>query len=215
MSHLEIIQWLLQGTVITIKLTIMGGILTIIIAFIVGLLRLSKNMVIRTITRIYVEIFRGTSLLVQLYWFYFVLPFFGIQLSAMQAGVLVLGLSYGAYAQEAVRSAILAIPKGQIEAGVALNMRSSQIMRHIILPQAVVRMIPPLGNRLIQLLKGTALVSLITLSELMYQGVKVRMLTMKSAEVFSLVLIIYFILAIPLRLSIRWSENYLGKWREA
>ena len=138
---------LLKGVTITAILTVLGGALTLFVAFVVGLLRISENPIIRGITKVYVEIFRGTSLLVQLYWFYFVVPFFGIRLTAMQAGVLVLGLSYGAYAQEAVRSAILAVPEGQREAGIAMNMKSSQIMRHVIIPQAIVRKVPQLGNR--------------------------------------------------------------------
>jgi polar amino acid transport system permease protein len=206
---------LLKGVKITAILTVLGGALTLFVAFVVGLLRISENPIIRGITKVYVEIFRGTSLLVQLYWFYFVVPFFGIRLTAMQAGVLVLGLSYGAYAQEAVRSAILAVPEGQREAGIALNMKSSQIMRHVIIPQAIVRMVPPLGNRLIQLLKGTALVSMITLSELMYQGVKARMLTLQNAKVFGLVLIIYYLLAYPIRMGVNWTEKKVGNWRDA
>lgn len=124
-----------------------------------------------------------------------------------------LGLSYGAYAQEAVRSAILAVPKGQREAGISLNMNSFQIMRYVIVPQAIVRMIPSVGNRLVQLLKGTSLVSLITISELMYQGVKVRMLTMESAKIFGLVLIIYYFLAVPIRMGVNGTEKKVGYWR--
>lgn len=206
---------LLKGVKITVILTVLGGGLTLLLAFVVGLLRISENPIIRGITKAYVEVFRGTSLLVQLYWFYFVVPLFGLRLTAMQTGVLVLGLSYGAYAQEAVRSAILAVPDGQREAGIALNMKSSQIMRRVIVPQAIVRMIPPMGNRLIQLLKGTALVSMITLSELMYQGVKARMLTLENAKVFGLVLVIYYLLAYPLRMGISWTEKKVGNWRNA
>lgn len=206
-------MFLVKGIKITVILTVLGSALTLSIAFVVGLLRISKNPIIRGITRVYVEIFRGTSLLVQLYWFFYVLPFFGLRLTPIQTGVLVLGLSYGAYAQEAVRSAILAVPKGQREAGIALNMKSSQIMRHVIVPQAIVRMIPSVGNRLIQLLKGTSLVSLITISELMYQGVKVRMLTMESAKIFGLVLIFYYLLAVPIRMGVNGTEKKVGYWR--
>jgi polar amino acid transport system permease protein len=143
------VPFLLKGVVITIELTVMAAVLAFIMSFIAGFARLSKYAIVRVITQIYVEVFRGTSLLVQLFWVYFVLPFFGIELSAMMTGVLVLGLNYGAYGSEVIRSSILAIPKGQIEAGIALNMSSNLIMRKVILPQALLIMLPPLGNYLI------------------------------------------------------------------
>jgi len=212
-SYIDIIPFLLLGLGVTIKLTIFSAVLAFIIAFIVGLARLSKHCLIRIAAKIYVEFFRGTSLLVQLFWAYFVLPFFGLELTAMQAGIVVMGLNYGAYSSEIVRSAILAIPKGQREAGVALNLFPRQIMFRIILPQAFLIMLPPFGNNLIELLKGTALVSLITLSDLMFQGVKMNMMTMRTTEVFTSILLIYFMIAYPLTLGVRWFEKKLSAGR--
>lgn len=205
--------YLLTGVGITIKLTIMAAILAFVMSFIAGFARLSKYRIIRVITQIYVEVFRGTSLLVQLFWVYFVLPFFGIEISAMATGVLVLGLNYGAYGSEVIRSSILAIPKGQTEAGIALNMSSSQIMRRIIVPQATLIMLPPLGNYLIELLKSTSLVSLITLHDLMFVGNMINNVTLRTVEIYSLVLIIYFLLAYPLTLGIRRLEKRLSAGR--
>nr|WP_214658803.1 ectoine/hydroxyectoine ABC transporter permease subunit EhuC [Candidatus Formimonas warabiya] len=212
-SYLDIIPFLLNGLGVTIQLTVMAAILAFMVAFIVGLARLSKYRIMRIAAKIYVEFFRGTSLLVQLFWAYFVLPLFGLELTAMQAGVMIMGLNYGAYSSEIVRSAILAIPKGQTEAGVALNLSPRQIMFQIILPQAFLIMLPPFGNNLIELLKGTALVSLITLSDLMFQGVKMNMTTMRTTEVFTSILLIYFVLAYPLTLGVRWCEKKLSAGR--
>jgi polar amino acid transport system permease protein len=212
-GYLELLPGLLKGVVVTVKITFLAGILTFIIAFVTGIARLSKIRIIRWIFTIYVEFFRGTSLLVQLFWAYFVLPFFGINLTPMQAGVFVLALSYGAYVSEVVRGSILAIPEGQKEAGIALNMSKNQIMRLIILPQAFLIMLPSFGNYLIELLKGTALVSLVTISDLMFQGMTLKMATLQSTKIFTMVLIIYFILAYPLTLVIRWHEKRLTKGR--
>jgi polar amino acid transport system permease protein len=179
---LDLLSALLPGVGITLQLTVFSAILAFILAFIVGFGRLSKYRSIRTISTIYVEFFRGTSLLVQLFWAYFVLPHFGLELSAMQAGIIVLGLNYGAYASEVVRSSILAVPKSQTEAGIALNMTPTQIMHRIILPQAFLTMLPPFGNLLIELLKGTALVSLITLGDLMFMGAQLRITTLRTVQ---------------------------------
>lgn len=166
----DLIPPLWRGVGITVQLTIMASILAVIASFLAGFARLAKYRLLRSLSGFYVEVFRGTSVLVQLFWVYYVLPFFNLELTAMQTGVLVLGLNYGAYGSEIVRSSILAIPKHQTEAGIALNMTPIQIMARVILPQAVLMMLPPFGNLLIELLKGTALVSLITLSNLMFQG---------------------------------------------
>jgi polar amino acid transport system permease protein len=209
----DLLPTLLRGVGVTVQLTVFSAVLAFFLAFLVGLGRLSKVLPFRIITTVYVEVFRGTSLLVQLFWAYFVLPFFGLSLSPMQAGVLVLGLNLGAYASEVVRSCILAIPKTQVEAGIALNMTQVQIMHRVILPQAFLLMLPPFGNLLIELLKATALVSLITLSDLMFQGALLRTTTLRSLEIFGLVLLIYFCLAYPLTLAIRSFEKKLSEGR--
>ncbi|MFZ5643621.1 MAG: ectoine/hydroxyectoine ABC transporter permease subunit EhuC [Bacillota bacterium] len=210
---LDLLPALWPGVGVTLQLTVLSAILAFLLAFVVGLGRLSKYRLLRFLTTIYVEFFRGTSLLVQLFWAFFVLPHFGLKLSAMQTGILVLGLNYGAYASEVVRSSILAVPRSQTEAGIALNMTSGQIMRLIILPQAFLSMLPSFGNLLIELLKGTALVSFITLSDLMFKGAQLRVATLRTIEVFSLVLIIYFFIAYPLTLAVRSLENRLARGR--
>ena len=209
MSTIDLISTLLQGVRITIIVTILGILLGFTFAFLAGFARLSKNKLLRSLATIYVEVFRGTSLLVQLFWIYFALPLLGLRLPTLVAGVLALGLNAGAYGSEVVRSSILSIPKGQMEACIALNMTPSQSMLRIILPQAFVKMLPSFGNLQIELLKGTSLVSLITLSDLTYQATILNASTLKTTEIFSLLLLMYFIIAWPLTRGVRYLEHRL------
>ncbi|MTI80985.1 MAG: ectoine/hydroxyectoine ABC transporter permease subunit EhuC [Firmicutes bacterium] len=211
-TYVELLPELLRGANVTIKVLLASAALTFILAFIAGLGRISKNLLIRKLTGLYVEIFRGTSLLVQMFWIFFALPAFGIHLSAYFAGVLALGLNYGAYASEIVRGAILAIPKGQTEASIALNLTRWQRMRLVILPQAFRIMLPGFGNISIELLKGTSLVSLITLSDLTYQALTLRNTDLSyTMPAFVLLLVLYFIIALPLLYATRWFERRASK----
>jgi polar amino acid transport system permease protein len=205
----DLLPPLLRGLATTIELTVMGATLALVVALIAGVARASKYRIIRVVTSFYVEIFRGTSILVQLFWIFFVLPLppFNISLTPIQAGVLALGLNVGAYGAEVVRGAIQAIPKGQIEASTALNMSQGLMMRRVIIPQAMVRIMPPFGNLLIELLKATSLVSLITLSDVTFQALSLRQTMGRTTEVFLLILVIYFLLAYPLTLGVRWLEQ--------
>ncbi|WP_304171492.1 ectoine/hydroxyectoine ABC transporter permease subunit EhuC [Limnochorda pilosa] len=203
----DLLPALLRGARVTVELTLLGAALALVLSFVVGFARLSRFRLIRLTATIYVEVLRGTSLLVQLFWIYFALPLWGINLSAMTAGVLAIGLNHGAYGSEIVRSAILAVPRGQTEAAVALNMTPVQRMTRVILPQAIPIMLPAFGNTLIELLKSTSLVSLITLADLTFQGTSLRTTTLRTTEIFSLLLILYFLLAYPLTLGVRWLER--------
>jgi polar amino acid transport system permease protein len=144
-----------------------------------------------------------------MFWIFFVLPGppFNINLTAFQAGVIALGLNVGAYGAEVVRGAIQSVHKEQIEAAIALNMPSGLMMRAIIIPQAMVRILPPFGNLSIELLKATSLASLITLADVTFQGRIMIQSVGRMGEVFALLLIIYFILAYPLTLGVRWLEK--------
>lgn len=200
---------------VTLEITLLANILSTIISFAVGLLRLSKRRYVRLIASIYVEVFRGTSLLVQLFWLYFALPMLlNIQITAMVVAVLALGLNYGAYGSEVVRSSILAVPKGQHEAATALNMGSKLRMMRIVLPQAIPLMLPSFGNLQIELLKGTSLVYLITLSDLTYQGMVLRTFdSSKTAEIFMMMLILYFLLSYSFTLLLRVLERRSARGR--
>jgi polar amino acid transport system permease protein len=206
---------LLRGALVTLQITLYGIGLALLLAFLAGLARLSKLRVVRAASTIYVETFRGTSLLVQLFWLYFALPIvLDIRISAMMAAVLALGLNYGAYGSEVVRSSILAVPRGQYEAATALNMTPWCRMRRVILPQAIVRMLPAFGNLQIELLKGTSLVYLITLMDLTYQGMVLRSFdSSKTPEIFAMLLVIYFVLAYSLTWIVRFVERRLARGR--
>ncbi|WP_260412352.1 ectoine/hydroxyectoine ABC transporter permease subunit EhuC [Alkalihalobacillus sp. TS-13] len=209
---MDILNKLLPAGWMTIKILVTSAILTYLIAFIAGLGRVSQFSIIRTLTMIYVELFRGTSLLVQMFWIFFALPAFGVEFSAFWAGVLALSLNYGAYASEVVRGSILAIPKTQTEASIALNMTRWQRLKLVILPQAFRIMLPGLGNNSIELLKGTSLVSLITLGDLTYRGLIIQNTNLSyTVPVFVLLLILYFIIALPLIIIVRRLESRASK----
>ncbi|HYI72247.1 MAG TPA: ectoine/hydroxyectoine ABC transporter permease subunit EhuC [Skermanella sp.] len=204
---------LLQGALITIQITAMAGLLAAICALVAGLARMSPWRVVRGIAVTYIEFFRGTSALVQLFWLFYALPLFGLSLSPMTVAVIGLGLHIGAYGAEVVRSAVLAIPRGQHEAALALNMPPALAMRRVILPQAVVAMLPPFNNLMIELLKATALVSLITITDLTFQGQLLNTATLKTAPIFLAVLVFYFLIALGITSVFRTLERRLSVGR--
>ncbi|NKE69256.1 ectoine/hydroxyectoine ABC transporter permease subunit EhuC [Candidatus Manganitrophus noduliformans] len=204
---------LLSGLWVTIQLAFGGSILAVLAAFAVGLLRLSRKAGLRIAATAYTDFFRGTSALVQLFWVYFALPFWGVELDAMTAGIVVLGLNHGAYGAEVVRGAVQAVPRPQYEAAAALNFTERQTLWRIILPQALPAMLPPFGNLLIELLKSTALVSMITLGDLTFQGQILRAATLRSGEIFTLVLLLYFMLALSISFGVRRLERRLAVGR--
>jgi polar amino acid transport system permease protein len=201
------ITLILEGALVTIELTVLGSILALVMAFAAGLGRLSRFFAIRALATTYIEFFRGTSIFVQLFWVYFVLPFAGVNLSPLQAGVLALGLNVGAYGAEVVRGAIRSVPREQHEACVALNLTRYQRMRHVILPQALPLMLPTFGNNAIELLKGTAVVSLISLTDMTFQAQVVRAQTGSTLIPFAIILVLYFAMAWTISLFVRWLER--------
>lgn len=213
-SLTEISLVLLKGIKVTLIVLIFSIIFSTLIALVAGLSRSSGNLLVNKFTGFYVEIFRGTSLIVQLFWFSYALPgLFNIHLgSDIWAGVLAISLNYGAYMSEIVRGSIAAVAKGQTEASIALNMSKFQRMRFVILPQAVRMMLPEYGNYLIQILKATSLVSLIGLTDILYYGNIYRSTHLSEAPtVYVIVLLFYFILALPLILFTRKMEKVSKK----
>ena len=203
----ELVPPLLEGLTVTLQIMAGAVVLAVPLALLSGMGRLSSAAPVRWLASVYVEVFRGTSALVQLFWFYFVLPLFGVQLPAMLVGILVLALNAGAYGAEVVRGAVRAVPPGQREAGVALNLTRRQIMQRIVLPQAVPAMLPPAGNLLIELLKNTALVSLITITDLTFRGQLLRSETLRTTEIFGLMLLLYFAVALLITAGVRLLER--------
>lgn len=198
---------LLEGAGTTVRLTVAASLLALACGFIAALARLYGPTPARWLARIYMEVFRGTSALVQLFWLFFVLPEFNVLLAPFTVGVLALGLNSGAYGAEVVRAAIEAVPRGQWEAATAVNMTRAQAIRRIILPQAVRIMIPPWGNLLIELLKATALVSLITIPDLAFRAGEMNTLTMKTTDIFTLVLLAYLAMSLTITILMRLVES--------
>jgi polar amino acid transport system permease protein len=189
-----------------------GAVLASAGALLAGLGRRSRDPVVRAVSAVYVETFRGTSALVQLYWFYFALPILlGIELDAAVVGILVLGLNVGAYGAEVVRAAVESVPRGQFAAATALGLTRGQAMRYVVLPQALLMMLPPFGNLLIELLKSTALVSMITVTDLTRAGLFLRDETLRTAEIFGLLLVIYFGLSLLITYVVRRLERRLKR----
>ncbi|MDH4617848.1 ectoine/hydroxyectoine ABC transporter permease subunit EhuC [Brevibacillus sp. AY1] len=214
MVSVDLLPLLFQGAAVTLQVTALSMVVAFVLSFAAGFARLSRIKSIRIASSVYVEVFRGTSLLVQLFWLFFALPLLGIELTALVAGVMALGLNYGAYGSEVVRSAILAIPKGQTEASIALNMSPWLRMRRVILPQALAIMLPSFGNLAIELLKGTSLISLITMADLTYQGMILRTFdSSRTFEIFGLILVMFFVMAYPLTLFMRWLERRFSAGR--
>lgn len=207
---------LLAGAKITLQVTVFAAVLGTSLSIISGLAGLSPWRAVRAINRVYVDFFRGTSAIVQLFWVFFALPLAGISLSPLVAGTVTLGLNMGSYGSEVVRGSILAIPRGQYEASVALDLTTFQRMRYVLFPQAVRIMLPPYGNLLIELLKGTALVSLITLSDITFEAQKLRVNgTAGTLPIFGSTLVMYFIMALALTAMVRTLERFYGRGLEA
>lgn len=191
---------ILDGVGITLLLTAGGAALALIIAVALGLMARQRNIWIRGTARAVIEFFRGTSLVVQLFWFFYVMPQLGLTLPAVFVGILALGLNYGAYAAEVVRGSINSGPASQWEATQALSMPKIHRMRRIIFPQAWALMIPSLTNLLIHLLKGTAIVSFIALSDLTFHAEELRVQTDTFFALGLVALVGYFIIAYALTL---------------
>ncbi len=199
------------GLARTIEVGAGAILLSFLLAFIAGLARLSPRRSVRWTARVYVEIFRGTSIVVQLFWLYFVLPRVGLQLPPIAAGILALGLNGGAYGSEIVRGTMQSFSRGQWEAATALNLSSLSTLFDVVLPQAIRTMLPPFGNLAIEVLKGTALVSLISVTDLTYAGYQIYSRTYEPAEVFALTLLMYLGLALCVTFLFRMLERWTSR----
>ncbi|WP_026534829.1 ectoine/hydroxyectoine ABC transporter permease subunit EhuC [Arthrobacter sp. H14] len=197
---------ILDGIWITLGLTGGGAALAMIVAVTLGLMARQPNVLVRGTARTIIEFFRGTSLVVQIMWLFYVLPLLGVDLDAMVVGILALGLNYGAYSAEVVRGSINSVQSGQWEASTALSMSSFHRMRRIIFPQAWALMIPSLTNLLIHLLKGSAIVSFIAIQDLTFHVDQLRLDTSTWFAYGLVGLGIYFIIAYILTLVMNTLE---------
>jgi polar amino acid transport system permease protein len=164
---------------------------------------------LRIVTAFYIQVIRGTPLLLQLFFIYYVLPYQGIVLSPFVSAVIGLTANYAAYMAEIFRSGIQAIPKGQWEAGAATGMSKRLLMRRIILPQALRIIIPSLGNNFVSIFKDSALVSVITMRDLMFSGQLLASATFKHFEIYAMVAAIYLAISYPAAMLVEWIERKL------
>ncbi|MHA3903120.1 ectoine/hydroxyectoine ABC transporter permease subunit EhuC [Castellaniella sp. WN] len=219
MDWLSYLNPLMQGAWVTIRLALYSTLLGAVFSFLFGIGRLSRSEPCRWASIALIEIFRGTSLLVQLFWLFFALPVLGqalgmdLRLPPVVAGTLALSLNIGAYGAEVVRGAIQAVPRSQHEAAKALDFTPRQILWRIAIPQAVPEMMPSFCNLAVQNLKDTALVSLIGLGDLAFQAERVRNFTQDSVGVYTLLLLMYFGMALVLAGLMRLLETRVGRWR--
>ncbi|HAH97115.1 MAG TPA: ectoine/hydroxyectoine ABC transporter permease subunit EhuC [Firmicutes bacterium] len=186
--------YLLKGAVVSLQVTVFSIIFGIILGLFVALGRLSGARIIRFVCAAFVEFIRGTPLLVQIYIVYFALPQLGVQLDPIPAGVLAIGINSGAYNSEIFRGGIQSIDKGQTEAARSQGMTYWQTMRYVILPQALRRIIPPLGNEFVTLIKDSSLVSIMSVHELTFRAKLVAARTYNYFTMYIGTAIIYFIM---------------------
>lgn len=214
-SIIEYSPILIKGTITTVQLTLASAILALTISFIVGLSRFSRHRLVRGAAICYLEFFRGTSAIVQMFFMYYVLPLMGVHFSPLTAGILACGCNLGSYGSEVVRGAIQSVSRGQHEASVALNYTTYQRYRYVLIPQAIPVMIPTFSNLLIELMKLTSVASLITISDLTFMAQIIRVQTALTLEPFLVILVIYFIIATLLVQFTKLVERKFSKGRQS
>lgn len=199
------------GLLITLLITFLCGVFSLTLGVLVAFGRKSKSRVLRLSLGAYVQVFRSTPFLLQLVYIYFVLPFFGVQIPPLPAGILALTLHYTAYLCEVYRGAIEAVPKGQTDAARALGMRNRVVMARVILPQAIRTIIPALCNYMVSLLKDTSLLSVVTVQEMMFRGQIYAAETYDYFTIYTLVFLIYFAIGFPGVKLVDYLENRMKK----
>lgn len=210
---LDLLPHLLRGAAVTLEITLATAVLAFVLSFVVAAARASAIKPIRWLAVAYVEVLRGTSAIVQLFYLFFILPAFGVSLPAMATAIVGLTLNMSAYGSEIVRAGLDSVGEGQREAAKALGLSPFKVYRLVVIPQALGVMLPSFGNLLIELIKATSLVSLITLTELTFSGRQMVVSTGRSLEVWGLVLLLYFALSYPLTWVVRYAEKRATRFR--
>ncbi|MBA3339892.1 MAG: ectoine/hydroxyectoine ABC transporter permease subunit EhuD [Geodermatophilaceae bacterium] len=206
----DILPDLLRGLVVTVQATLVGSVVAMVLGLVFALLRRSRLAPVRVVTGAFVEFIRSTPLLVQLYFLFFVLPSLGITLSGFLAGVIGLGVHYATYTSEVYRAGIEGVPRGQWEAATALNLPTSRVWRSVILPQAIPRVLPALGNYVIAMFKETPLLSAITVLEMLAVAKGLGSQTFRYLEPLTLVGLLFLLVSLPASLTVRRLERRYG-----
>jgi polar amino acid transport system permease protein len=207
----EFLPILLTGVKLTVQVTAGSLAVATVLGLVWALMRVSGITWLANIARLIVNVIRGIPIIVQLFYIYFVLPDFGITLSALQAAIIGLGIAYSAYQSENFRAGIEAIDHGQVEAAQSIGMGWGLMMRRVILPQAVRIVLPPYGNTMIMMLKDSSQASTITVAELALQGKLIASSTFQNSTVFTLVALLYLTMSIPLIVLVGWLERKFGR----
>jgi len=210
-DSVEFLPILLIGVRLTILVTVGSLAVSTVLGLIWALMRVSGIRALAAISRTIINVIRGIPIIVQLFYIYFVLPDFGITLSALQAAIIGLGIAYSAYQAENFRAGIEAIDHGQVEAAQSIGMGWVMMMRRVILPQAVRIVLPPYGNTMIMMLKDSSQASTITVAELALQGKLIASATFQNSTVFTLVALLYLTMSLPLILLVGWLEKHFGR----
>ncbi|MBX6321718.1 MAG: ectoine/hydroxyectoine ABC transporter permease subunit EhuD [Rhodospirillaceae bacterium] len=206
----EILPRLLRAAVVTIEATLIGFVLAAVLGLVLAVLRMAPRRAVALPATALVEFIRSTPLLIQIFFLYFVFPKFGITLSAFTAGVIALGLHYGAYCSEVYRAGLDNIPRGQWEAAIALNLSPYHTFRDIIIPQAIPPVVPALGNYLVALFKETPLLSAIAVLELMQTAKILGSETFRYTEPITLVGVFFLVMSLVSAMFVRWVERRLN-----
>lgn len=202
---------LIKGAGVTMTITLAAIAIGALLAFVFGILRVEGGRVLSTIALCYTEVFRGTSLLVQLFWFYYALPLVGLSFDPVTTGILVLAAHAGGYGAEIVRGALSSVSVQQLEAARALNFTRLQTLFRISLPQAVVEMMPAFGNLAIETLKLSSLVSFISIADLTFSAQSIRNITLDSTSIYSVTLVCYFAMSLALMVVVKVIERLVRR----
>ncbi|MGV1768386.1 amino acid ABC transporter permease [Rhizobium rhizogenes] len=202
----EFLPILMSGIRLTIEVTIGSLILSTLLGIVWAMMRVSPIPILSITAAVIVNVIRGIPIIVQLFFLYFVMPDFGITLTALQAAIIGLGIAYSAYQSENFRAGIQAIDHGQTEAAQTIGMGWGMTMRRVLLPQAARIVLPPYGNIVLMMLKDSSQASTITVAELALQGKLIASSTFQNASVYTLVALIYLVMSIPLILIVRHFE---------
>jgi polar amino acid transport system permease protein len=208
---IEFMPILLTGVKLTIIVTLGSLLLSTVLGLVWALMRVSGIRVLSAAAIVIVNVIRGIPIIVQLFYIYFVLPDFGITLTALQAAIIGLGIAYSAYQSENFRAGIEAIERGQVEAAHSLGMGWVLTMRQVVLPQAIRIVLPPYGNIMIMMLKDSSQASTITVAELALQGKLIASSTFQNTTVFTLVATLYLVMSVPLIVLAGWLERRFGR----
>ena len=203
----EVLPQLLRALLVTLEITLLGSVLALVVGLVVAVLRQARIPVLDQVLWALVEFIRSTPLLVQVFFLYFALPRFGITLSALTVGVLGLGLHYATYTSEVYRAGIEAVPRGQWEAATALSLSRARTWTGVILPQAIPRVVPALGNYVISMFKEVPLLLAISVVEVVSKAQEIGSQTFRFTEPFTIAGLLFLVLSYPASMLVRRLER--------